>query len=188
MQQSCPEADGQRPAIAPCSNPEIHHSHPTMTVNRMSATSDVNRRSLWAIALIATFAIAAFWLTRPVTGTQSLTPVSGLMTLKASAQAAMPYETAIANGQPTLIEFYADWCTTCQSMAPTLQAIHQDYGASLNFVMLNIDDPQWRAQVQEFNVTGVPHLVLRKGDGEVAETFVGKVPKSVLTTSLQPLL
>ncbi|RZM82004.1 thioredoxin domain-containing protein [Leptolyngbya iicbica] len=159
-----------------------------MTVNRISATSDVNRRSLWAIALIATFAIAAFWLTRPVTGAQSLSPVSGLMTLKASAQTATPYETAIANGKPTLIEFYADWCTTCQGMAPTLQAIHQDYGAALNFVMLDIDDPQWREQVQQFNVTGVPHLVLRQSDGAITETFVGKVPKSVLVERLQPLL
>lgn len=159
-----------------------------MTVNRVSPTSEVSRRSLWAFALIATFAIAAFWLTRPVTGAASLSPVSGLMTLKASAQTAMPYETAIANGKPTLIEFYADWCTTCQGMAPTLKSIHQEYGPSVNFVMLNIDDPQWREPVQQFNVTGVPHLVLREGDGAIAETFVGKVPKSILTESLQRLL
>lgn len=159
-----------------------------MTANRVSQTSDVSRRSLWALALIATFAIAAFWLTRPVTGTQSLSPVSGLMTLKASAQAAVPYETAIANGKPTLIEFYANWCTTCQGMAPTLEAVRQEYGAEVNFVMLNIDDPQWREPVQQFHVTGVPHLVLRQGDGAIAETFVGKVPKSILTQSLQQLL
>lgn len=159
-----------------------------MTVNPVSPTSEVSRRSLWALALIATFAIAAFWLTRPVAGTASLSPVSGLMTLKASARTAMPYETAIANGKPTLIEFYANWCTTCQAMAPTLEAVRQEYGSEVNFVMLNIDDPQWREPVQQFNVTGVPHLVLRQGDGAIAETFVGKVPKSVLAQSLQQLL
>lgn len=159
-----------------------------MSVNRVSATPEVSRRSLWAIALIATFAIAAFWLTHPVTGDQNLSPVSGLMTLKASAQTAMPYKTAIANGKPTLIEFYADWCTTCQGMAPTLESIHQEYGPSVNFVMLNIDDPQWREAIQQFRVTGVPHLVLREGDGAIAATFVGKVPKSVLAESLQHLL
>ncbi|MEM9119516.1 MAG: thioredoxin domain-containing protein [Cyanobacteria bacterium P01_D01_bin.6] len=159
-----------------------------MTVNRISHQSKRHERSLRAIALIVIFAIATFWLTRPVTHPQGLTPISGLITLKASAQSAMPYATAIADGRPTLIEFYADWCTTCQGMAPTLEAIHQQYAASVNFVMLDIDDPQWREQVQQFNVTGVPHLVLQDGDRAITETFVGKVPKSVLTQSLQRLL
>lgn len=159
-----------------------------MTVNRMPETPNMSKQGRLAIALIATFAIAAFWLTRPVAGTESLSPVSGLMTLKSSAQTSMPYATAIANGKPTLIEFYADWCTTCQSLAGTLDTVQQQYGSSINFVMLDIDDPQWRDQVQQFNVTGVPHLVLRDGEGAIADTFVGKVPKSVLTESLQQLL
>ena len=159
-----------------------------MTVNPVSKQPNTNQRGLWAIALIIIFAIAAFWLTRPVTGGASLSPVAGLMTLKASAQEAMPYGTAIANGKPTLIEFYADWCTTCQGMAPSLSILHQEFSPSINFVMLNIDDPQWHDQVQQFNVTGVPHLVLQQDDGEVAETFVGKVPKLVLAQSLQHLL
>jgi thiol:disulfide interchange protein len=159
-----------------------------MTVNRMSEQSRVNQRRVWSIALIATFAIAAYVLTRPIASAQSLSPVAGLMTLKASAQTAMPYETAITNGKPSLIEFYADWCTTCQAMAPTLATIHHQFEADLNMVMLNIDDPQWRAQVEQFNVTGVPHLVLRARDGVISETFVGKVPKSVLTTRIQETL
>ncbi|NEQ42425.1 MAG: thioredoxin fold domain-containing protein [Leptolyngbya sp. SIOISBB] len=154
----------------------------------MAKKNEVNQRGLWAIALIVLFAIAALGLTRPVTGGAILSPVTGLMTLKASAQDAMPYMTAIANGKPTLIEFYADWCTTCQGMAASLLALHQEFDPSINFVMLNIDDPQWRDQVQQFQVTGVPHLVLQAGDGTVAETFVGKVPKSILTESLQYLL
>jgi thiol:disulfide interchange protein len=143
---------------------------------------------MWAIALIATFAIAAFFLTRPVTTTQSLSRVSGLMTLKASAQQAMPYTLAMANGKPTLIEFYADWCTTCQSMASTLNAVHNTFDGELNRVMLNIDDPQWRQQIEQFNVTGVPHLILQTGDGAIADTFVGKVPKSVLLNRVQQTL
>jgi thiol:disulfide interchange protein len=159
-----------------------------MTVNRVSEKSEVNKLGLLTIALVITFAIAAFFLTRPVASPQGLSPVSGLISLKASAQAAMPYGTAAANGKPTLIEFYADWCTTCQAMAPTLEAVHDQFAPYLNLVMLNIDDPQWRSQVQQFNVTGVPHLALRQGTGAISETFVGKVPKSVLTARIQALL
>lgn len=159
-----------------------------MTVNRVPEKTEVSKLTWFAIALVATFAIAAFFLTRPVTSPQSFSPVAGLITLKASAQTAMPYEVAVANGKPTLIEFYADWCTTCQAMASTLDAVHQQVGPEVNRVMLNIDDPQWRAQVQQFNVTGVPHLVLRAADGAIAETFVGKVPKSVLLARMQSVL
>ncbi|NEQ97422.1 MAG: hypothetical protein F6K30_11970 [Cyanothece sp. SIO2G6] len=53
------------------------------------------------------------------------------MTLKASAQSAMSYEAAMANHQPTLIEFYTDWCIVCQKLAPTLSSIHQEFGPEL---------------------------------------------------------
>ncbi len=159
-----------------------------MTMNSVSKQSDRQSRGFWVIALVIVFAIAAFGLTRPITDSASLSPVAGLMALKASAQAAMPYEIAIANGKPTLIEFYADWCTTCQSMASSLSALHQDFGTSINFVMLNIDDPQWRDQVQQFQVRGVPHLALVTRDQVVADTFIGKVPKTVLRNRVMDLL
>ncbi|MEO1094156.1 MAG: thioredoxin domain-containing protein [Cyanobacteria bacterium J06638_28] len=155
-----------------------------MTVNRTFNSSDPRKPGFLTIAVVAIFAIAAIFLTRPVTSLQSLSPVSGLMTLKAAAQTAMPYEVAIANPQPTLIEFYADWCTTCQAMAPTLQSVHEQFGDRTNFVMLNIDDPQWQPQIKQFGVSGVPHLVLLNGDQTSADAFIGKVPKSVLAQRL----
>jgi thiol-disulfide isomerase/thioredoxin len=160
-----------------------------MTVNRIDTPRQGAPRSWLAIALITLFAIATLILTRPPGGQpSSLSPLAGFMTLKASAQAAMPYTTAMANGKPTLIEFYADWCTTCQALAPTLQSVQDQFGTDLNWVMLNIEDPQWQVQVQAFQVTGVPHLALLEGNGAIADTFIGKVPKSVLTHRLQDLL
>lgn len=157
-----------------------------MTVNRIASSE--YRNSLMAIALVIIFAIAAIFLTRPQTDAISLSPVSGLMTLKASAQSAMPYEQAMTNQKPTLIEFYADWCTTCQSLAPTLATVHDEFEPDLNFVMLNIDDPQWRSQIQQFQVNGVPHLVLLNPNETVADRFIGKVPLSILRDRVMNLL
>ncbi|MDB9527299.1 thioredoxin domain-containing protein [Oscillatoria sp. CS-180] len=164
-----------------------------MTIEPLSSKNrpqqlEASRVGKFAIALVILFAIVAFSITRSVTVTQSLSPVSNLVMLRASARQALPLETAMTNGKPTLIEFYADWCTTCQAMAPALNSVHQQFDSALNRVMLNIDDPQWRHQVQQFNVTGVPHLALLRGDGAIAETFVGKVPKSILLGRLQELL
>jgi thiol-disulfide isomerase/thioredoxin len=153
-----------------------------------SANPFLKPHSLVAGLLIALFAIGTIFLTRPQTPVSSLSPVAGLMSLKAMAQTATPYDQAMANPQPTLIEFYADWCTTCQALAPTLATLHGEYGDRINFVMLNIDDPQWNPQIKQFQVSGVPHLALIGSENDLADTFIGKVPKSLLSQSLDTLL
>ena len=148
----------------------------------------LNRMIAIAIALIVMFAIATVLLTRPQTTSFNLSPVAGLMALKALAQDAIPYDVAMTNAKPTLIEFYADWCTTCQALAPTLRSLHDELGGQINFVMLNIDDPQWGRQIQKFHATGVPQLTLLQADQTVADTIVGKIPKSILMQRLQMLI
>ncbi|MBE9029785.1 thioredoxin fold domain-containing protein [filamentous cyanobacterium LEGE 11480] len=111
--------------------------------------------------------------------------VQGLMALKHLAKESVAYDVAIANGNPTLIEFYADWCTSCQSMAPTMAHLHEKYGDSVNFVMLDIDDPQWAEPVAQFAVQGVPQLTLLTADATPVDTLVGKVPESIVTQLLE---
>ncbi|MGP1375368.1 MAG: thioredoxin domain-containing protein [Almyronema sp.] len=154
----------------------------------MKATSEKLKVTGTALlGLIGLFAIATFFLTQPGTSIVSATPMSGLVALKSMAQQSVAYESAIANQKPTLIEFYADWCTTCQALAPTLQALHQQFAPQVNFVMLDIDEPQWAEQVRQFQVRGVPQLALLDTHQAVIQTFVGKVPKSVLANLLTEL-
>ncbi|ASC71499.1 thioredoxin domain-containing protein [Halomicronema hongdechloris C2206] len=159
-----------------------------MTVNPLLDALKRRFSPLIPLVIIGVFAIATLWLTRPAGSAPGPSLVSGLMTLKATAQAATPYDAAMANGKPTLLEFYADWCTTCQAMAPTLQALHHQFGHQVNLVMLNIDDPQWQQPLERFQVKGVPHLVLLQADGTVADSVTGKVPRSILSHRLGDLL
>jgi len=142
----------------------------------------------WIImGVVLVCALVTLLLPRFMGSGHSLSPVSGLMTQTQLAQQAMPYDLALGNGKPTLIEFYADWCTTCQAFAPTLQSIHETWGDRINFVMLNVDDPQWREPIATYRATGVPHLTLLNGDHSIAETWVGKVPQSYLLQRLESL-
>ncbi|MFK8186671.1 MAG: thioredoxin domain-containing protein [Phormidesmis sp.] len=148
--------------------------------------------SLWKLWTALVVVLLSVWatilLTRPAATPTSMTPLSGLMTLKSLATEATPYEAAIANTQPTFIEFYADWCTTCQSTAPTVKKLHQQYGSQINFVMLNIDDPKWATQVADYSASGVPQFTLLAGDEQPIDTWVGKVPKAIFTQTFEETL
>ena len=115
-------------------------------------------------------------------------PLSGLITLKNLAKNATPYEEAISNGKPTLLEFYADWCSTCQSMSGTIEKLEQKYSDRINLVMLDIDDPQWDDLGQEYNVTGIPQYNFLDAEEHKVESFVGKVPQSILAHTFEQLI
>lgn len=114
----------------------------------------------------------------------SSSTVMGLAIMRAMAVETMSYQEAIANKKPTLIEFYADWCTTCQSMSPILKDLKASHAQEVNFVMINIDYPENNQLIRKYQVTGVPQWNILDSQGKVKETLAGKIPKSVLESIL----
>jgi Thiol-disulfide isomerase and thioredoxins len=120
------------------------------------------RNLLIVLAAIA-LSISIFFGLRTQTPTTTLTEM---------AKASAPLETALANGKPTLMEFYANWCTSCQAMANDLSEIKQKYAEPLNFVMLNVDNDKWLPEITKYRVDGIPHFVYLNDKGSaVAETM-----------------
>jgi thiol-disulfide isomerase/thioredoxin len=112
---------------------------------------------------------------------------SGSATLTAIAQDAVPLEVALSNGKPTLMEFYANWCTSCQAMAPAMSALKQQYGDRVNFVMLNVDNTKWLPEVLSYRVDGIPHFVFLGKEGKTTAQAIGEVPRSVMEANLVAL-
>jgi len=141
------------------------------------------------LCAIACFILTLFSVVYPASALSLRSPSSltGLVELKHLEKQSLAYNTALKNNKPTLIEFYADWCTTCQAMAPTIKALHDSQSSQINFVMLNIDDPQWSEQIQHYNVRSVPQFTLLSPQGIPQKTLYGKVPKAVLANLLQQL-
>lgn len=127
--------------------------------------------------------IACCWTTQPAIATS----LSGLKVMKEMAQETVPFEVAIASQKPTLLEFYADWCSVCQSMAPTMQTLEQQYGDDINFVMLNVDEAQWLPQMDQYDVTGVPQFTLLDDQQSLVKTLVGRIPQIVFADELEQL-
>ncbi len=114
--------------------------------------------------------------------------LTGLAALREMSGQSIPYETALSNSKPTIIEFYADWCTSCQALAPSIRQFHQQYGSEVNFVMLNVDEPQWQQQLKQYQVRGVPQFFFIKPDHTVVKTLVGAVPQQILGGWFEQLL
>lgn len=124
----------------------------------------------------------------------SLALILGLQTnvnsesLEAQAEKSIPLETAISNNKPSLVEFYAKWCTSCQAMAGDLAELKQEYQEQVNFVMLNVDNSKWLPEVLNYGVDGIPHFVFLDNQGKAIAEAVGEQPLSILQSNLQALL
>ncbi|WGV25261.1 thioredoxin family protein [Halotia branconii] len=124
----------------------------------------------------------------------SVALVLGLRTETTSASLAqleetsIPLEVAISNGKPSIVEFYADWCTVCQKMAPDMAELEQQYADQVNFVMLNVDNTKWLPEMLKYRVDGIPNFVFLAKNGETIAQAIGDQPRLVMASNLDALV
>jgi thiol-disulfide isomerase/thioredoxin len=134
-------------------------------------------------AIIAIVAIALSTLI--ALGVRSPSTPNALDTM---AKTSIPYDQALTNGKPSFVEFYANWCSACKSMAPELQALKARYSDRVNFVMLNVDNDKWLPEVTHYKVDGIPHFLYLSGAAEVQGSAIGEQPQSIVDDNLQALI
>ena len=103
------------------------------------------------------------------------------------AENSIPLEIALTNGKPTLMEFYANWCTSCQAMAEDLDALKAQYGDQLNFVMLNVDNSKWLPEMLHYKVDGILYFVFLDAAGSSIASVIGEQPRPIMEENLVAL-
>jgi thioredoxin 1 len=78
---------------------------------------------------------------------------------------------------PVLLDFWAEWCNPCKSIAPILEELAGKYADRLKIAKINVDEN--RSTPANFAIRGIPTLILFK-NGNVEATKVGAPPKSQL--------
>ncbi|MEE8270831.1 MAG: thioredoxin [Alphaproteobacteria bacterium] len=86
---------------------------------------------------------------------------------------------------PVLVDFWAEWCGPCKTIAPALVDLAGEMGERVTVAKLNIDDNP--VTPTKYGVQGIPTLMLFK-DGLVAGTRVGTLPKSALYQWVESVL
>jgi thiol-disulfide isomerase/thioredoxin len=145
----------------------------------LSEPGNASRIRNFLIAMVAIALSASIFF-----GLQSPNGSGNLATL---VESAVPLEEALANGKPTLMEFYANWCTSCQAMAQDLIALETEYGDRVNFVMLNVDNDRWLPEMLSYRVDGIPHFVYLDQQGEALASTIGEQPRAIMAANLEAL-
>ena len=138
----------------------------------------VRLRNLIVVLVAVVLSVALFLGLR--TGTNSVS-------LASLAAVAVPLDVALKNDRPTLIEFYANWCSACQAMAKDMSELEQQYGDRINFVMLNVDNNKWLPEMLSYQVDGIPHFVFLTPQGEAIASTIGEQPRTIMGGNIEAL-
>ena len=113
-------------------------------------------------------------------------------------------------GKVRLVDFWATWCAPCREEIPDFKYLHATY-SDRGFVILAISmDDEGRAVLRPFveenqipytnllgndqvaeafgGVVGFPTAFLLDQEGNIVESFIGPVPKSILEKKIRELL
>ena len=83
---------------------------------------------------------------------------------------------------PVLVDFYADWCGPCKTMAPILQQVAAENSGKVKVIKIDVDHNQ--AVAQQYRVQGIPTLILFH-QGKILWRQSGVVPVQTLNQILR---
>jgi thioredoxin 1 len=81
--------------------------------------------------------------------------VAGFFMAKKSPKEVLPQ-----SQEPVLVDFYADWCGPCQTLAPVLDQVVAELAGKITLFKVNVDKHPQLAQ--QFAIRSIPHLMLFK--------------------------
>ncbi|HIY50138.1 MAG TPA: thioredoxin [Candidatus Barnesiella excrementavium] len=91
----------------------------------------------------------------------------------------------IASGKPVVIDFWAEWCGPCRSIAPSVDELAEEYEGKVIIGKYNVDEGDDISV--EYSIRSIPTLLFFK-DGKLVDKHVGSASKADLEAKVKALL
>lgn len=114
-------------------------------------------------------------------------------------------------GQPVVLNFWAASCSYCKAEMPYFESAYQEYGDSIQFVMLNVVGSERRSEdgrdfiadeaytfpvfyetagkvMGLYGLRGLPATFFINADGTIVQSTIGAITEAKLDSSVQSLL
>lgn len=96
-----------------------------------------------------------------------------------------PNEWKYLGDKPAIIDFYADWCGPCRSLAPVLEQLASEYEGDI--YIYKVDTEVERELASAFAIRSIPTMVFIPM-GEDPQVAQGALPKNVIKKAIEKTL
>ena len=86
--------------------------------------------------------------------------------------------------KPAVIDFYADWCQPCKTIAPILEELDKEY-ENIDFYKVNTEEQQELSMT--FGIKSIPSILLIPVDG-LPQMVMGALPKDIFKKAIGEVL
>ena len=83
---------------------------------------------------------------------------------------------------PVVIDFWAEWCGPCKTIAPVIDELSDEYLGKVKFGKVNVDFNQQTAM--KYGIRSIPSLLIFN-NGSVVNQIIGSVPKDSIVKLLE---
>jgi thioredoxin 1 len=87
--------------------------------------------------------------------------------------------------KPCMIDFYANWCGPCKTVAPILEELSTEYGEKLDIYKVNTDEERELSSV--FGIQSIPSLLFVPLRGQ-PQMAMGALPKESFKKAFKEVL
>ncbi|MFI3285424.1 MAG: thioredoxin [Rikenellaceae bacterium] len=95
------------------------------------------------------------------------------------------FEELIASGKPVVVDFWAEWCGPCRTIAPIIEELAEEFEGQVLIGKCDVEDND--DIVGKYGVRNIPTVIFLKG-GELVDKQVGAASKDAFKAKIEKLL